>query len=143
MATWGEFKWGMRRFWERYVPVTGAAVSISIEPVTIVTIAHVIEGGSKMLEYDLGNVIKLSANFQNNSTDVDPGSVEVKIKTPIGTNESFTYGEDSEVVKSSTGDYFINYTPLYEGKYSFRWVATGTNASAAEASFLITESLFN
>jgi hypothetical protein len=143
MAVWGQFKWGVRRFWEQYSPIFGATVTISTSQVTVATISHIVEGGSTMPEYVVGNVLKLAANFKNGSTDVDPGSIVLKIKSPLGTIQTYTYGDDADLVKDSTGDYSFNYSPAYEGRYSFRWAGLGTNASAAESSFVVTESQFN
>lgn len=143
MAVWGNLQWGVSRWWERYVPVSGAVVTIGQSVVTAVTGRHTIEGGSTMPEYQLGDVIKLSANFQNNSVDVDPSAVTLKVKSPVGTISSYVYGTDSELVKDSVGDYSLNYTPSLEGRYAFRWVSTGTNAGADEGFFDIAESQFN
>jgi hypothetical protein len=93
--------------------------------------------------YDIGDVVRLSANFNDTTQDVDPAGVTFKIKTPVGTVVTLVYGVDGAVVKDSTGDYHVDYEPPVEGTYYYRAVGTTTNKGAAESRFVVRESRFN
>lgn len=93
--------------------------------------------------YDIGDVVRLSANFNDTTQDVDPAGVVFKIKTPVGTVVTLTFGVDAAVVKSSTGDYYVDYEPTTEGIYYYRAAGTTTNKGAAEGRFVVRESRFN
>lgn len=96
-----------------------------------------------MAEYAIGNVLKLAANFQSNSSDVDPGGVTFKIKSPLGIVTTYVYGTNSELVKESTGDYYVHFQPTEEGRHVYRFVSTISYIAAAEASFDVAETQFN
>ncbi len=76
--------------------------------------------------------VRIAANFQDeNRTDIDPDTVTVKIYSPQGTITTYVYGTDAEVVKASTGDYYIDYTPNESGVWHYRWETTGTDETLA------------
>lgn len=85
--------------------------------------------------YDVGDVIRLSSNFQQGGADIDPTTVAVTIRNAAGTKVTFTYLTDFEVVKDSVGDYHTDYTPTVSGRHWYRWVSTGTGAAGAEEAF--------
>lgn len=143
MARWASIKWGIERWRERLYTLTGAVVTLSTSVVNVCTLTHKNEGGVKMAEYALGNIIRLSANFKNGGTDVDPSIVTASVKTPLGVTLSYTYGSDAELVKDSVGDYSLTYTPTAEGRHSVRFIGTGLYASANETTFDVRESAFN
>ena len=88
--------------------------------------------------------VRIAANFQDDMrTDIDPDTVTFKIMSPSGTIASYAYGTDAELVKASTGDYYIDYTPNASGRWSYRWESTGSNeAIAIEGSFVVQFSQF-
>ena len=76
--------------------------------------------------------VRIAANFQDDTrVDIDPDTVTVKVRSPQGTTTSYAYGTDDEVIKASTGDYYIDYTPSESGEWWYRWEATGTNKTIA------------
>lgn len=143
MPIWGNVRFGLSRWWERYTPITRSTITLSTTANTICTISHANEGGQKMPEYALGTIVKLSANFKSAGVDVDPGTVQLIVKSPLGVTTTFLYGTDAELVKDSIGDYSLLYTPTSEGRYSYRFLATGSYAGANESFFDIRESVFN
>lgn len=88
--------------------------------------------------------VRIAANFQDEDrTDIDPTTVTVKFRSPSGTVTSYVYGTDAALVKASTGDYYIDFTPDESGRWRYRWITTGTNkAIAFERSFLVEYSEF-
>ncbi len=88
--------------------------------------------------------IRIAANFQNDSgTDTDPTTIKVKFMGPTGIETTYTYGTDAALLKASTGDYYVDFTPDMSGLWHFRWVTTGTNTALAhEGSFRVTYSPF-
>lgn len=88
--------------------------------------------------------VRIAANFQDDTrVDIDPDTVTVKIYSPQGTITSYVYGTDAEVIKASTGDYYIDYTPNESGQWFYRWETTGTNeAIAVEGYFRVQYSPF-
>lgn len=96
-----------------------------------------------MAQYTLGNVIKLAANFQSNSVDVDPTTITFKLKDPLGVITTYVYGTNAELVKESTGDYYVHYTPTVEGRHTYRFSSGTTYIAADEDSFDVIESEFN
>ena len=137
------YRFGVRRFWERFTPVSRSTISVSSSLFTTCSISHVNENGNTMPNYSLGSVIKLTANFKNASVNVDPAAVILRIKNPLGVQVSYTYGVDLELVKESVGNYSLNFIPTQEGRHVFQFSSTGTYASAAESSLDIDESCFN
>lgn len=76
----------------------------------------------------VGSPVRLAANFQDEDrTDIDPATVTVKLLSPGGTQSSWVYGTDAELVKVNTGDYYIDVTPDASGRWAFRWESTGTD----------------
>lgn len=90
-----------------------------------------------------GSVQRLSINLQSDAgDDTDPAGLTFTLQSPVGTNTVYTYGTDAEIVKTSTGDYYIDVTPTQGGRWFYRWVATGTAGGAKEGSFIVQASPF-
>jgi hypothetical protein len=90
-------------------------VTTTTTNVTTVSVDHKINGGSKMPQYPLGAVIRLSANFKTNNVNVDPSTVSITVKTPLGVKTTLVYGTDQAVVRDSVGNFYYNYQPAVEG----------------------------
>ena len=146
-VTWGSIRWGTSRWWERVVTAisyTGACLTLSDSAVTVCTLTdNAINCAANMANYTLGNVIKLAANFKSGGADVDPTTVTFKVKTPVGLITSYTYGTDPEIVKDSTGDYYVHFTPTIEGRHVYRFASATTYIAAEESTFDVVESQFN
>lgn len=93
--------------------------------------------------YDVGDVVRLTGTFENQSDAyVDPGGVQVKVKNPLGTSTTYVYGTDAEVMKTSTGNYYIDIEASLEGVWYYRWEGLTSNKGAAEHSFQVRDSQF-
>lgn len=93
--------------------------------------------------YDIGDVVRLDVAFTTQAdVAVDPGTITVKIKNPIGTVTTYVYGVDAEVIRDSTGNYYVLIDADKEGVWYYRWEGTGANQSADEDTFTVADSQF-
>lgn len=94
--------------------------------------------------YFVNTSMRLTAHFENDAgTDVDPSTVTFRLMSPCGVESSYVYGTDSEVGKSSVGDYYADFVPDEAGRWFYRWESTGTGTTIAhEGNFLIQASPF-
>lgn len=92
----------------------------------------------------IGSPIALTANFQSAAgSDVDPTTVTFWTSDPCGTQTSYVYGTDDEVVKDSVGDYTATIIPDSPGRWFWKWITTGTNlVVVSEGDFLVQDSPF-
>lgn len=96
-----------------------------------------------MNSYRLGTDVKVTGIFENLSGAVyDPSTVTVKVQKPDGTETSYVYLTAAEVIKVSTGVYYIWLAPTLTGKYVVRFKGTGTVRVADESSFIVNKSAF-
>lgn len=86
--------------------------------------------------YTLGQVVRLSVAFTDSAAAaVDPTTVTLKIKDPVGAEVTKTYAL-SEVIKDSAGIYHFDHTPTLEGSHHYRWEGTAPS-TAAESRFFM------
>ena len=92
-----------------------------------------------MTAYDKGDVVRCSVAFTDeDGAAVDPATVTFKWITGDGTESSYVYGTDAELVKDDTGEYHVDLTLDESGVIWYhRFEGTGTNVAAAESFFEI------
>lgn len=99
-----------------------------------------------MAVYEYGSVARITGDFYyiDNNTKVffDPTGVTVSVKNPDGTVTDYVYGTDSEVVKSTTGKYYMDVECDMAGRWLYRFVGTGARQTAEETHFNVLESEF-
>ena len=94
--------------------------------------------------YDLGDMVRCSAAFTQNSAAVDPTTVTFQIRRlPANPITTYTYGVDPELIKDSVGNYHVDYQPDAAGDWCYRYAGTTTYVCAAEKTFRIRDSCFN
>lgn len=94
-------------------------------------------------EFDLGDTVQLTGDFYSlTGVLTDPTTVKVVIRTPTGSETTRTYAGGT-VTKVSTGVYTSDYAPATAGLYRYRWVGTGTVATAEESKFTVRETAFD
>ncbi len=77
---------------------------------------------------------------------VDPTALTVSVRAPDDTVTTYTYGVGVDVVKVTTGSYYIvvtvprSNTSSAVGKWYVEWVGTGANADAGNVNWDITRS---
>lgn len=75
---------------------------------------------------DRGDTKTVTATFKNASAAVtDPTTITVYLRHPDQAGETFVYGTDGEVTKSSTGVYVFTYRVTKSGTYYGAFVGTG------------------
>ena len=90
--------------------------------------------------YDIGDVVRSSVAFATTAgSATDPTVITVTYKIDDGDTISKVYGVDGEVVKASTGNYYIDLTGTV-GTWYIRWIGIGTVAAVAEDWWHIVES---
>ena len=83
-----------------------------------------------MAVYDLGDPVALGVTITNTAgTAQNATAVACTITLPDGTTTTPTVSNDG------AGLYSVTYAPAVAGRFSVRWVATGTNASAFTDTF--------
>ncbi len=90
--------------------------------------------------YDVGDLRRPQTQVKNAAgTVVDPSALTFQI-TVAGSTTSYTYGTDAELVKASTGVYYVDFTVVTRGKHTYRWASTSPTV-AEERSFSVQKSL--
>lgn len=88
--------------------------------------------------YDQGDLVKVSGSFTNEAgAAIDPSVVNFTYKDPAGTTTTLVYGTDAAVVKSSTGNYYVNLSATLPGTWVWRWHSTGTGQAADTGQFYV------
>lgn len=87
--------------------------------------------------YDVGDIVNLVVTFTNSAgTPVDPsGAKTFTLTQPSGTTTTYVHGTDAELVKDSTGVYYVSWTVAAAGPYEWSIVGVGTNGGRAGGKF--------
>lgn len=86
--------------------------------------------------HDTGDLCRLIVTFRDSAQTVtDPTGVTFSVKTPAGAVTTYTYGVDGALGKTSTGVYYVDYTPTLPGRHVYRWAATGALVTAESGEF--------
>jgi len=89
-------------------------------------------------ELAVGSLVRLQATFKNvDGAPTDPTTVTLKITLPNGTIALYTYGQDNEVVKDSTGMFHMDFSCDIPGFTKHRWIGTGSVQAAARKEFRV------
>lgn len=81
-------------------------------------------------QYLRGRVVRVTGTVVNeNGTPVNPTTMTFKVKNPAGTTTTYVYGTDSQVVRPSTGSFYVDVTASTEGRYQYRWESTTPNGA--------------
>jgi hypothetical protein len=90
------------------------------------------------------STVRIPVNFQDaDAADVDPTTITFKLYSPDAAITTYVYNTDTEILRTSEGDYYVDVTPNLPGRWCFRWESTGTNlATAIEGTFVVQVSRF-
>jgi hypothetical protein len=83
-------------------------------------------------EYDLSDAPTFRCDFAVDGVATDPTTISLTIRTPSGTETTYTYADGGGVTKAGTGIYTRQVTLSERGIWFWRWVGTGTCQSASE-----------
>lgn len=93
--------------------------------------------------YKKGGLVRCTGTFTDSSGDaIDPTSVFFSALSPGGTQTDYTYGTNAELVKSSTGVYYVDVNANASGDWYYRFYSTGSGQAANETRFVIQSSQF-
>lgn len=94
----------------------------------------IIEPSGENLNYFQGSSIRLKATFKDASAAVaDPTTITVAIETPDGSVSSYVYGTDAEIVRDSTGIYYIDVVVDTPDTWSYSFAGTGTVQAVSQS----------
>jgi len=94
--------------------------------------------------YDVGDLVRCTGTFTNAAgTAVDPTAVSFMLRAPSGTETTYTYGVDAELVRDGTGVYHVDVDADEEGAWYYRFESTGTGQAAEESRFYVDQSMFD
>lgn len=95
-------------------------------------------------KYTYGQLVRVSFTFLDSAgAPQDPTAVYFEFTDPEGTETSYQYGVDAELVKDDTGDFHVDIDCDTVGTWEYRAYATGTGQTAVEGSFIVKESEFD
>jgi len=86
--------------------------------------------------YDVGDVVRVSCTFSTADVLTDPTTITLCVKTPNGTIHEYTYAAGT-VLKGAPGVFYKDVSIDASGTWTYRWVGTGTVATAEEGQFLV------
>lgn len=94
--------------------------------------------------YDVGDEIRCTAVFTNATSGaaLNPSQVFAEIRKPDRTVTTYEYGVDAELVRSSTGHFYVDVDVDIAGRWYYRFYSTGTGKAAHEGAFTVRESQF-
>lgn len=88
--------------------------------------------------HDIGDVRRLPITFTNNAgSSADPSTVIFRMREPDDTVTAYTYGVDAELIKTDTGDYYVDWPFTQAGRHVYRWEGTGTGGATTETEIII------
>ena len=91
--------------------------------------------------YDVGDRRKLSVDITDeNGSAADPSDVTFLMSDPDGIVTAYEYDIDSELVRTGTGAYHVEWDCLTPGNHVWRIEASGSVAAAEEAFFHVRQS---
>lgn len=86
-----------------------------------------------MTTYTIGTTARLRGTFKDQSSaPANPAGVFLRLLPPNGVIVDYEYGINAEVIRESTGVYTADILLNQEGRWRYRWEASGTNVTAAE-----------
>lgn len=88
------------------------------------------------MAYYIDQQVKCQGTFTDSDGAVtDPTAVFFQFLEPGAAIVSYEYGTDAELVKDSTGVYYVLLDADTVGRWLFRFYSTGTGQAAAEDGF--------
>ena len=92
--------------------------------------------------FQKGDLVRCTGTFTTQAgVAQDPTAVNFAFTNPAGTTTTYTYGTHTQLVRSSTGVFYVDVDASSTGLWHGRWYATGTGQAAVETKFYV-ESAF-
>lgn len=91
-----------------------------------------------MNSYDIGDLVRVKGTFRDSTGAVaDPTFVTLKLKPANDATRTYTYGTDIELIKDSTGIYYVDVSPNVAGHWTYQWKGTGAVKTMEESHFAV------
>lgn len=90
-----------------------------------------------MADYDIGDVVRLSATFAVEDVATDPDTVTVLYRVHGQDPTTLAYPTDPEVIKDAVGEYHADVVLTSHGLHWYRWESTGAAQAAEQSSFSV------
>ncbi len=88
--------------------------------------------------YDKGDLAKLKGQFTDvNGNLTDPASIFFTLTNPNGTQTNYIYGTDAQLVRESTGIYYVLVDCNVVGSWDYRFYSEGAGQTAGEERFTV------
>jgi hypothetical protein len=85
--------------------------------------------------YRIGSVPRLQATFAVNGTPTDPSVIVFKIRVPNGAITTYLFSINTQLVKTATGVYYVDWPTTAEGIHAWRFEGTGACVAVEEQEF--------
>ena len=98
-----------------------------------------------MNSYPVGTAVKCQMTFYSDeaqTTPADPTAITFRVKAPSGTITEYVYATDAELVKASTGVYYVLVTPTTDDIWTYAFEGTGAVVETKEKQFRATNTIF-
>ena len=96
-----------------------------------------------MNEYALQTAVRCDVTFRNLAGNVaDPTTVTFYVHDSEGEETDYLYGVDPEIVRVSTGIYYVLVDANKPGTWTYRFNGTGAVKAADEEQFRVLRSVF-
>lgn len=90
------------------------------------------------MSYKQGQLVRVTGVFETSAgVATDPTTVKVTVVRPDGQRQTYTYVTDAQVIKASTGNYYIDLTASVPGTWVYWWHSEGTGVAADEKTFVV------
>jgi len=87
--------------------------------------------------------IRIRANIRNLEGELaNPTTLECIVHEPDGTNSTFVWNTDVELVRESTGEFYLDWDASQAGLHKYRWQAGGSIVVSFGGSFNIRQPRF-
>jgi len=91
-----------------------------------------------MPTFDIGDGVRFKVTFRDLDLALaDPTTITVVIEDPSGNQEALEFGVDGDVIKASTGIFYVDRTMDESGLWRHRWDGVGALIAAQEDSVTV------
>jgi hypothetical protein len=91
--------------------------------------------------YDVGDGIRLKAQFKVTGSFVDPTIIDLEVRDPLGSIDYYYYASGT-IFQEAVGKYFRDIFVNRSGQWWYRWASTGTVLASDEAYLIVERSVF-
>jgi len=91
-----------------------------------------------VIEFHYGQLVRCECTFSTSDVSVDPDDVYFAFRAPgDAATTTYHYGVDDEIVKTDTGDYYVDLDASTAGRWQYRWYSTGSGQAGVYREFRV------